>query len=225
MPLVRCPSCNRALNLPEAADIVTAQCPLCATTFEVPSRAEPPLSRMPMPRASPVDVPPAPSPFRFDEESDDLPPRNDREAVRSASAWMRAAGVTGLGHLFFCACVSFAFINESEALVFAYCGSYVFQLVASLLVYNGASALQRRSSAGYVWTTAVLALALAALSLLLAAPVFLRAAESARRQNEDVFIVGIAGLLNLAVIVTFLVAGLKTILVMLRDPVRRGFDR
>jgi hypothetical protein len=35
MPVIRCPSCLRALSLPEHADIATACCPLCRATFDV----------------------------------------------------------------------------------------------------------------------------------------------------------------------------------------------
>jgi hypothetical protein len=41
MPTISCPSCLRALSLPEHADIGTARCPLCRATFGVPGRVTP----------------------------------------------------------------------------------------------------------------------------------------------------------------------------------------
>jgi LSD1 subclass zinc finger protein len=230
MPIVRCPSCRRALNLPESADISTAKCPLCQTTFDVPReppRSAPPAADVirPIGRAVPH---PEPSVPRF-EDRDDLLPRADRLAVASACAWMKGAGILGAVHLFFCGCVSFAFLGGEEAAVFVYCTSYVFQLVASIVVYNGATALHRRTSPGWVMTAGVVAVILGVLSLLLALPVFagaLHQMELPRRRNaEDAILVGVALLLNLAVIVSFLVAGVKALRVLRRPGVRRGFLR
>jgi hypothetical protein len=232
MPTVHCPTCKRALNLPESADIASARCPLCQTAFEVPSRAAPPLPLPSVPRAvvrqtDAGQAAPRP-PFDFDDDQQDLPPAPDRRAVQSACKWMKGAGLTGLSHLFFCACVSFAFVNFNEALVLTYCGSYVFQLFASLMVYNGANALHRRTSAGWVYIAAVLALVLSALTLLLALPVLSAAIDGVGRRGmagEDLLILIVAGLLNLAVILSFLIAGVKAILAVRRESVRRGFQR
>src|SRR5262245_42165943 len=179
MPTVHCPSCKRALNLPESADIESAQCPLCRTAFEVPARAAPALPPVPRANVREIGSPASsPSPFEFDEDHQALTPAGDRRAVHSACTWMRAAGVVGLAHLFFCACVSFALIGPREYLVVAYCGSYLFQFFASLIVYRGATALQDRTSSAAVYLAGVLALVMSALTVLLASPVFFATAEA-----------------------------------------------
>ena len=161
MPTVRCPSCKRALNLPESVDIATAQCPLCGATFAAPpSRVEAvPLAAPipPMPRAVVHEEPgqwsEPQTPFEF--PSNPLPEAENREAA-SARFWLKSAGVIGLIHLFLCSCVSFVFTGRDELLALTYCGSYVFQLIASLVVYNGGNVLQREPASGWATAAAVL---------------------------------------------------------------------
>jgi hypothetical protein len=67
MSTIRCPTCQRPLSLPEYADIVTAQCPLCQSSFDVPGREPWPgptrtallsvTTELPIPDASCLDEP------------------------------------------------------------------------------------------------------------------------------------------------------------------------
>src|SRR5947209_5259427 len=102
MPTVRCPSCKRALNLPEHADFSTARCPLCQTTFDVADQAPSPrpATRVSVPGISRVDTSSvdASSPFDFDDDSHHHLPRGDRKALTSAGHWLQAAGLLGLAH-------------------------------------------------------------------------------------------------------------------------------
>ena len=81
------------------------------------------------------DARPAPLPS-FPTLNEDPHTRELRRAVDSTSAWLRGAGIVGLFHLFFCSCVSFAFVGHDDLVILGYCGSYAFQLAASLIAYG-----------------------------------------------------------------------------------------
>lgn len=229
MPVVRCPSCNRALNLPEFTEISTAQCPLCGTAFAVPSRVAPsspvPPS-FPQPGAREVDAHSPPQHYH-DHAEDDHASRTDREAVYSACAWMRTAGSLGLLHLFFCSCMTFAlFDNEIGFIIF--CGADVLQFITSLVVYNGATSLQRRTSQGWVTVAGVLALVVGVTCMLLAIPVMFKGMldlQTPRRDHEGAILLLGMGVVNLIVMVAFIGAGLKALAAVSRPGVARGFTR
>jgi hypothetical protein len=137
---------------------------------------------------------------------------------------MKGASVVGIVHLFFCGCVSVAYVGEREALLYTYCGSYLFQILASFVVYTGGNSLQQRTALGWVRWAAIIALVNSALALLLALPLLVRALG--RRHDptgDDAFFLGVILLLNGAVVVSFLVAGVKALLALRRPGVRRVF--
>jgi hypothetical protein len=229
MSIVRCPSCDRALNLPERSEVTTAQCPMCQHVFAVGRPASVPyVPPVPTPTVRPrEDASPAPLPS-FPGQSEDPQALALRRAVDSTSAWLRGAGIVGLLHLFFCSCVSFAFIGHDDLFILGYCGSYVFQLAASLIAYNGSTVLQRRSSRGWVQAAGVLSLLVGGLTAVLAVPVFsqvLRDLNVNRQQNTQESGIILLGALaaNAVVVVFFLVAGVKTLLVLRRPEIRSGF--
>jgi hypothetical protein len=242
MPTVRCPSCHRALNLPEFTDIESARCPLCQHTFPVPGRAAPaePAPLQPWSAPARVDTDngqPWRTPDQVDTDStgpmplgpdEEALPAEDRRAVASASAWLKGSGILGLVHLFFCGCVSFAFIRE-DAAILLYCGSYIFQLMASLIIYNGGNALRRGTSRGWTETAGILALIMGVLATVMAVPIFLAALREMdlprRRSTEDTLMLLVALMLNLSLIVAFFVAGVKTWVALRRPSVRTSFER
>jgi len=240
MSTVHCPACDRALNLPEASGVTTVQCPLCRHVFAVPPRAPP----APPKRPSLLQVDPssAPAPPTYDlhaATAEPLLPAADRRAVASAAGWLRAAGILGATHLFCCSCVSFAFLPPADRqpterdflLTVAYVVGYLFQGVASLIVYQAARALEWRGSRWLVRTGGVLGVVMGLLALLMAVPVFLEAAghldpQRPRAPSEVDLVVMLLGLLlDVALVVCFLVGGVKALTVLTRPAVLRGVQR
>jgi hypothetical protein len=233
MPTVRCPSCNRALNLPEHADIDTAKCPLCQTAFAVTAQLPPP---RPLPaRAAPTpvrrrEVEPIATPFDFHEEASDPLPRDDRKALYAAANWLKTGSLLAIGHTFLCGCCPFLSVpGLGEDVITVCCFCHLVRIAVSIIIYNGAEAFNRRSSHGWALTSCVLALMLAALSLLFILPILLDLplqgpARLGMGPNEDQVVAMLAGgLSTLAVIVTFVVGAVKGFLVLRRPAVRRAF--
>ena len=124
MPVVKCPSCGRALNLGENAAGAQVQCPACQATCLLPA-AQPPLALpvAPPPPAEPgepifdPDEPapaprPAPPPtsgsaeslFDFAPDAEELAPYTERRRLQTAVAWLSAlVAVQAILSLFCCA--------------------------------------------------------------------------------------------------------------------------
>lgn len=235
MSIVRCPSCSRALNLPDASDVASAKCPLCGHVFDVGSRAPS------APLASPTSQPshfqigsPVPQPLHEDDDpAVPILPAEDHRAVASAVGWMRAAGLLGATHLFFCSCCSIVFIrnvSREETFLCLYACGYLIQGAVSLIVYNAGRSLERRGSRGWVWTGGVLSLVMSALATLMATPAFLSLpaafeADFRRHAAEDSIVLLVTLLFDVTLAVSFLVGGVKALLVMSRPAIWAGFDR
>ena len=122
-------------------------------------------------------------------------------------------------------------ITPPVPLALVYVGGYLFQCVTSLTVYSAARALERRGSRWLVQTGGALALVMGVLAVLMATPVFFAlpgALESVRGQRDhaDVLVVTAAVLADVAALpVSFLVAGIKALLVMNRPAVYDAFRR
>jgi hypothetical protein len=89
MPTIRCPSCGRALKLPDGEAAVASRCPLCDWEFvakAAPRPAEPSSPSTPLP-ARPDDLHPA-----------------DRNAMDAASQWLTAIVLLGPFHALFTYC-------------------------------------------------------------------------------------------------------------------------
>jgi hypothetical protein len=233
MPTVHCPSCHRALNLPRAIDVVTAQCPLCQTTFDVARQTEQPPRSTPLrPSVVRVDTASAkaPSPFDFERPSDPLDD-DTRKAMASAASWLRWAGLLGLAHSLVCWCGTFASLDNSpyQFLLAGYCVGYVLNILVSLVVHNGARALTRRRDPFSARLSAVAAFLAALLEALFAAPTLLAFLEVVtrvrRRPGEDALLLLVFLGMHLVVFALYLTAGVKTILALQRPGVRRAFSR
>ncbi len=229
MPTVRCPSCNRALNLPEHADIRTARCPLCQTTFDVADRAPPPppVPRGPAPGAPEVDTASAgeSAPFDFNEAVPHPLAGDDRRALASAGSWLQAAGMVGLAHSLFCWCGSVIPLEGTEGLVAGCCFGYVLQIVASALVYRGGRELTTQQSIGFARTAVAMAFLAVVLELLFAIPLVLFTLERGRVDSDDVALLVLVAGLRVVLIALFLTAGARAMLALRRPGVRRAFSR
>src|SRR5688500_18886934 len=104
MPTVKCPSCRRALRLPENREVVTAQCPLCQATFDASPPA--PAQRTAAPASTEaLLVEPTEDSAEFEYDPDETPQaRADRRAIRAAAGWLKAMGAIGLTQLILCGC-------------------------------------------------------------------------------------------------------------------------
>jgi hypothetical protein len=217
--------------LPRAIDVVTARCPLCQTDFDVAGQAETP---RPPPRPSAVsraNTPraPEPSPFDFEREPDPLD-REDRQAIAWAATWLRAAGLIGLAHSLVCWCGTFAYLGPHEHAAVGYCVGYVFNILVSLVVHNGARALTARRDRVRAWLAAYAAVLAAILEALFAAPTllaFLHVATGLRRRlpGEDNLMIFLILVLHLVLVILYLTAGIKTMLALQRPGVRRAMSR
>jgi hypothetical protein len=230
MPTVRCPSCNRALKLPEAIEVVTAQCPLCQTTFDAAAHVEqprrpPPAPMPPIVRATTESIP-VPTPSDFERDAAALPPA-DGKAVDSAAGWLRWAGLTGMLHTLLCWCGTFGNLFGQEALS-CFCIGYLGHLVISAIVYHGASALSARRSLGTARSAAILCFVAVLFQLVFSIPPFLNLISfvgSMPAGEEKVIMLGSVLLLHLLLVSLFLTAGIKTMLALDRPGVRRVLPR
>ena len=231
MATVRCPSCHRAPNLPEAIDVVTAQCPLCQTTFDATAQLSPPRAvPLATPLARPVrtgeEAPPVP--FEFDRAAPDPLLGDNRRALASASGWLKAAGLAGLFHSMLCWCGSFATLGHrvGDSLPAACCMGYILQLVACLLVYNGSAALGTRWSGGTARRAGVACFVGVFLeSAFLFLPVAALIEVFSTPKHPEAFLLVFVVALRLGLIALFLTAGIKTMLVLQRPGVRQAFPR
>jgi hypothetical protein len=220
MPTVRCPSCSRALNLPDFADIQAARCPLCQATFDVPAR--------------PDSAPPGPAdadagdqlvpPDRVDPEL-----QADHAALHSAVGWLKAAALFSLVNALGCGCFSFPSDSTDNPLVVGLFFGYLTRLAVSLLVWWGAESLNRRTRLEVAVAGSVGAVVLSGLSALLLLPLLLSAVHALPDLTEgvlnleDTLMFSLVGGFHLAIVVLFLVAGSKGIAVLRRPSVRQGF--
>ncbi|MGL4549912.1 MAG: hypothetical protein ACRC33_01890, partial [Gemmataceae bacterium] len=111
MPSVRCPSCQRLLNLRDEMIGREAQCPLCAAVFPAEPEGGRAVAYQPMPDAPDPARPWRPAGGRRDEEqapkfpgprrdAADLPP----DPVRRAGSWMFGLALTALVWNLTCGC-------------------------------------------------------------------------------------------------------------------------
>jgi phage FluMu protein Com len=237
MPTVRCPSCNRALNLPESSDIVTAKCPLCQTAFPVVDRVESP--PRPRPTTAPVaravlrEQTPGPLPFDLEPGRPDSLGRDNRKALGAASSWCKAAGFVGLLHTILCWCGTFGNVSN-DTFVAGYCIGHLLQIAVSVLVYRGASALTARRSFGTAQLAGLMAFVAVVFEVLFAIPLVVTLGDALDRSSssrgrtgpgEEVPICLFLLALQLVVVALFLMAGVKTLLALNRPGVRQGFPR
>jgi hypothetical protein len=237
MSTVRCPSCERALSLPEASDAATAKCPLCGRVFDVPARAPPASPGLPSPpsgiQIDPSPLPPAIHHFQDDHQEPFLPAA-DQRAVDSAAGWLRAAGMLGALHLIFCdcfsACLAVSQSNESVVLLLFF-SAWLFEGAISLTAYNAAGSLDVLRSRSLVRAAGVLCLVMVLLEALMAAPVVLALAEAAGAGARNRFALGncvalaVFLLFDVTLILAFLVAGFKALDAQSRPDVRARFER
>ncbi len=231
MPTVRCPSCNRALHLPEAVDIATAQCPLCRTTFDVASRVEPP---RPPPRSAPPappsrerERPVASAAFDLDETPGDVQWSQSRAALRSAAFWLKTGAVLSMGRTLLCGCCPFQIMRDfPDELAATICFCYFVHMGLGIVLYFGADALARRTSYRWAMTACVLGLIAAGFELLFSLPALGLMLQLARGpQGEDRMLMCGIFLVYPASIAALLAGSLKGFAALRRREVREAFRR
>jgi hypothetical protein len=175
MATVNCPSCRRALNLPDHVRGQPVQCPACDTTFEIPAEPLPVATRQP-PTPQPLPAPPAPhdepaSPdpsgaaFDFNDEYQ-VAYYRVRNKVNDAASWLQRTIIFDAFAIHLCfPCFLFAFRRErwmdqtSMKIVFG--GSYLFVMFLLLLIVMGAYYLRQRRAYGLALLAGILALLVA----------------------------------------------------------------
>lgn len=240
MPTVRCPSCRRALSLPEDTVVETARCPLCGAVFAAAAAEEP---RPPRPRpaapAGPVGAREVPVPRRHDHDLDGAEPPLDGGAARglsAASGWLKAMVALGVFHVLTCgACGCLEAQGRAppgparqRALVL-YAGLSVVRLVALAVVYAAAERLSRRRGLALARTGAIVALLYAILTPLPSLPALLALLErlgQARAAGPPVPMpMQISLALTLLTALCGAVGALLALRQLVRPEVERAFER
>jgi hypothetical protein len=234
MPTVHCPTCQRALHLPEAVQGSTACCPLCRTSFPTP--AEPPrVPERPSVASVPVqpwgakeqrpDFPPGArtgdSTFDFNEptEADELSLK-DREAMRSAASWLRGFVIFATLHLISCGCVNvLALTGGVSGSIGCFIVTFAMQLVALILVFSSAESIARRRNRGLGLAGCFLTLVLSLVHVLL--PLL---ALAAGPQGEPMFFLVSMGM-AVAVAVIGTIAALRGLMILNKPEVIGYFQR
>jgi hypothetical protein len=146
MPTIHCPDCGRALNLPDGAEPVDAQCPLCRHRFVVNRE---PLPSVPVSRVVPLG-PQEPLPVLGDQ---------DARTIDHAAGWLRWAGIVFplYGYTGGCfSCVGIARLVQTatddhrEVLFFLLLGWLVSQGVVTVVLVIAADRVRRRGGGWWV---------------------------------------------------------------------------
>jgi hypothetical protein len=222
------------LNLPEQADIATAQCSLCGATFDVPGpeAQQPHVPVVPaVPSHSGVTAePPTPHARRSPEPDEDDPggplTAADRAALRSAVSWLKGAGVLVVLRTLLWGC--FPVFMAAIAGV----GEESWSAAACLVVYLGVclflgvevetlNRLSSRPRAVIVCSLAAFATLVEVLLGLVAAWAILETARGGL--PPDMLVVLVIALFQGALIVVFLVASIKAFAALRRPAVWHGF--
>jgi LSD1 subclass zinc finger protein len=175
MATVHCPSCRRALHLPEHHTGAQVQCPLCRTTF--PAVPEEPLR--PLRLAGETVEQPTPRRRREVDMDLDLPaaprdrlPREERKRLESAAFLLKVMAGLGISRgLLFCMCclpaVGPDFQREfpDEILAVVSIGTLV-EIVALGLVYFGADDMMHQRRHHLATVACIVAIAVGTLGLI-----------------------------------------------------------
>jgi hypothetical protein len=243
MQTIRCPTCQRALSLPEPADPGMARCPLCGTTFGVAApeseQAPAPVDPLVPPLSGVTAEPLTPYARRPPEPDEDYPggplTPADRTALQSAVSWLKGAGfLVLLRILSFGICPILVLADRrarTEVPVWVAAGLLVYlvvYLVICLSLLRGADRLNRLSSR--VWAVAACSLAafatlLEVLHALVVGWAILEGTRGGVVSGHMLVMLALGGqaLLQGVLIVVFLVASIKAFAALRRPAVWHGF--
>ena len=188
MTTVRCPSCRRALNLPDTTLADTAQCPVCESVFPV-ADLEVQHQRPPRPSTPAVPIGAREIPTHRSDDRDLAPnaPRLDGAAHRGlalAGGWLKAMVVFGMFQVVtcgLCGCLGGprrGLLGLRPGTVYQLTAALlILQFVALALVWAAADRLSRRRGLGLARGGAIIALVYALLTVLPTMPDLYKAME------------------------------------------------
>jgi hypothetical protein len=159
MPSLRCPSCDRALDFPDALRGALVQCPACRHSFLAPEEGPPARPPLALPLASPEVPPAAPGPDPFDLAGPPGGPEvRPHAALRSAAWWLRSAVVLGFGTSLLGCCTLTVVSERPDSAFVILGGTAVFEYLPLILVAVAAPHLQARRNYGLCVAAAVFVL-------------------------------------------------------------------
>jgi LSD1 subclass zinc finger protein len=237
MATIKCPSCQRILNLPDSLRGTEVQCPTCQTTF-VPPREEELLEAIPLadPVAQAVPEPPAPSPesggpaeaFAFNDEEQATENRVRRK-VNEAAAWLQRTVICDFIPTLMCCPCAWAFKTASpvpnpEILLIALGAAGLILLGLDVMVLVGSHFLTRRRLRGLATTGAILAFVLAGKSVVQG--LWLMVIFQVQRHTDDLcvslLLMGLMGLTT-GTAINGILGGMQTLSILRNREVRRSF--
>jgi hypothetical protein len=182
----------------------------------------------PTPRATETE-PSAVAPFNFEEPERPILAGPDREALRSASNWLKAHAGVGIVHLFTCGCVNVLAFGAmiSDRFVAGAVLDLLLRLVALGVIAAGADSMERRRSRGLGMTAAVLALLVSGYLMLLPGLLFLAsmgliAASPHVAAGDSSFLCASLGMTILVSAIGF-VGGIRALLILNKPEVIQSF--
>ncbi len=246
---VSCPSCGRALNLPEHLLGSQVSCPLCHQVFQAAAPPPPPTlhTQVPVPvpfvppRASGPDFdrprdygrpPPGRGPGFDDEEGPDPRFQGGRSlsAINQGVAWLIAAGSVDIVLTLITIVGSFAERREfapHDRVVLLMMGvvcSVLLIATPAVFILIAAGLLKGLRSKGMVLTGSVMAFVVSFMLLLFAFGMLSEIVEAEERGGRPGLLPGVLLLLSLTGMAVNITAGVKALLA-LNHPVWRDFYR
>lgn len=229
-----CPSCDRALSLPETMLGQQVRCPICSHVFEAAERTPRPQSAQPAAYRTPApadeDGPPArPRSYReySDRDYDDDGPLVASPQRASAAVWMLIAGVADTLVLL----VFYVFVftvdhrpPPQEALIFITMFAAVLYFAPLVFVFIAAAIVRTAQGSGLVITGSVMAFIIAFEQLILGTSlgIGIMINLSTRWQHDRLpASIPILFVLSLLALVLSIIAGVKALIAISRGRPRR----
>lgn len=242
--LIRCPSCQNALDLPDGAGGQQVQCPICNAVFlvAVPVAAAPVVQVQTAPRSSPPPLPAnllgpsqpqAPSKpsgpeqdFGFGNETDERESINRirrRAHLLGGASWLRTAAAYFILYILIYLCqgtfvVGLVLPRDNAAVIAAFAVALIILSMPSVFMFIGASHMRSGGSRGLIITAVVFDFVMSGLILL----VTVLGLMSILSRPEVINVVGILLHLGLSVtgVALGITAGVKTLCLIYRPDIQ-----
>jgi hypothetical protein len=223
MLTIRCPQCQRLLNLPEDLRGSPVQCPSCQNCFRAPGDTAP---------LRPPDTARAEPGFKAGQEDRDQTAEEDagtpyrvRRQVTAVASWLRRGVTLDWITLLLCCPWSLSLggpAGPGDGVVFFF-AAHLFLFPVGVLILVGTGFLQQRRYYGLSITAGILALLLGIKNGLQALALFFGLLESHRIDGCLMLMVMLMLGLSLTAAVSLCVGGIKTFIVLPDDEVHRDF--